>query len=221
MIDFGVEQQRRWERNDVLLSSSPNLGVGSAALPPPTSKNRVRAILARGRFECARMTACGRGRRMMSCRPCHNFQFQVPFSVGIHTFSAPFVDDTIHECWRLIFHLKFVRDPKMTNVVRLNGNTAQPLLNYKAMNGAAYDVHAPPPAPLAVQWGSLTCPSWSLVPSHLQDRFAFAPSLPLPSFFVFDNRSLARTPPARWGAPDTGHVSLLHVHICVCIMSSW
>ena len=151
MIDFGVEQQRRWERNDVLLSSSPNLGVGSAALPPPTSKNRVRAILARGRFECARMTACGRGRRMMSCRPCHNFQFQVPFSVGIHTFSAPFVDDTIHECWRLIFHLKFVRDPKMTNVVRLNGNTAQPLLNYKAMNGAAYDVHAPPPAPLAVQ----------------------------------------------------------------------
>ena len=34
VIDFGVEQQRGRQRDDVSLSNSPNLGVGSAALPP-------------------------------------------------------------------------------------------------------------------------------------------------------------------------------------------
>ena len=54
VIDFGVEQKKRWGSNAVPLSSSPNLRVGSAALPTPPTKNRVRAILGRGRFECAR-----------------------------------------------------------------------------------------------------------------------------------------------------------------------
>ena len=34
VIDFGVEQQRGRQRDDVSLSNSPNLAVGSAALPP-------------------------------------------------------------------------------------------------------------------------------------------------------------------------------------------
>ena len=45
----------------------------------------------------------------------------------------------------------------------MSGSSAQPILNYKAMNGAAYDVRAPPPAPLAVQCSAVGV-AHSLVP---------------------------------------------------------
>ena len=72
----------------------------------------------------------------------------------------------------------------MTNVERLSGSSAQPILNYKAMNGAAYDVRAPPPAPLAVQCSG----GRSLVPRAV---------LSLPIY-----KTVSRSPPPSVPAPS-------------------
>ena len=86
VIDFGVEQQR----DDVPLSSSPNLGVGSAALPPRADVEK----------SCAGYSRSGTIRMRAHDRVRHDvarviiFSSKSHFELGCIHCSALFVDDT-------------------------------------------------------------------------------------------------------------------------------